>query len=281
MYWNSGWHEPRNHQFLQEFDPATLRPVGPPREMILAGTRRPLEKNWTLFQAPGAHLPVGGNSPCVPLLPQRATGDPSGMVWPVPFLPQRATGGPSGMVWPASGEAGPPTGRCTPDPSGGLFAVYSVTPHRILQFSVAGEGDVRFEDAAVTEWALGAFPACHGGLRGGAPPVLHDGRFWSFCHSVHDGPQGYCYAASAYCFAAEGPFAPLAEPLHPLPLAISLSRQRAHPRLNPAVDAVIYPCGAVWDGTRWVISHGINDEQCALSLVPHSAVVAAMRPLTP
>ena len=35
VYWNSGWHEPRNHQFLQELDPTTLRPVGHAREMLL------------------------------------------------------------------------------------------------------------------------------------------------------------------------------------------------------------------------------------------------------
>ena len=28
VYWNSGWHEPQNHQFLQELDPVSLRPVG-------------------------------------------------------------------------------------------------------------------------------------------------------------------------------------------------------------------------------------------------------------
>ena len=49
VYWNSGWHEPRNCQFVQEFDPATLLPLGYPRELLLRGERQKLEKNWTFF----------------------------------------------------------------------------------------------------------------------------------------------------------------------------------------------------------------------------------------
>ncbi len=53
VYWNSGWHEPRNAQFLQEFDPVTLCPVGAPRELTLWGARQKLEKNWALFEHGG------------------------------------------------------------------------------------------------------------------------------------------------------------------------------------------------------------------------------------
>jgi hypothetical protein len=49
LYWNSGWHEPMNHQFVQELDGADLRPVGLPRELVLRGERRALEKNWMFF----------------------------------------------------------------------------------------------------------------------------------------------------------------------------------------------------------------------------------------
>lgn len=49
IYWNSGWHDPWNVQFIQEIDCDTLRPVGDPRELRLAGSRRKIEKNWMLF----------------------------------------------------------------------------------------------------------------------------------------------------------------------------------------------------------------------------------------
>jgi hypothetical protein len=49
LYWNSGWHDPINHQFVQELDGADFQPVGSPRELILRGERRALEKNWMFF----------------------------------------------------------------------------------------------------------------------------------------------------------------------------------------------------------------------------------------
>lgn len=50
VYWNSGWHEPQNHQFLQEVDPVSLQPVGTARELQLSAQRQKLEKNWMLFE---------------------------------------------------------------------------------------------------------------------------------------------------------------------------------------------------------------------------------------
>lgn len=214
IYWNSGWHEPRNHQFLQELDSRSLAPIGPPRELQLRGERRPLEKNWTFFEArPGS-----------------------------------------------------------------LRAVYSIAPHRVLSFSVAGQGDIVFDEVENHDWTPAAYPSSHGGLRGGAPPVWHDGSFWSFCHSLHDGPQGYCYRAGVYGFSGEPSFVPTTEPVRPLDLGGLFKSVRSHPRLNPAVDEVIYPCGAAFDGTRWLISHGINDEHCAISCLSHAQVLACVRP---
>lgn len=212
IYWNSGWHEPRNFQFLQELDAATLLPIGCARELLLRGERQKLEKNWTMF-----------------------TGE------------------------------------------GNLYAVYSVAPHRILGFSLGSDGDILFEDVATTAWTLADYPHSHGGLRGGAPPCLADGQYWSFCHSVHNAPDGYRYAAALYAFAPTTPFAPTAGPTHPLDLGGSRAAFRTHARLNPAVGEVIYPCGAARDGARWLISHGINDEYCAISFLDHAAAVQTLR----
>jgi hypothetical protein len=215
IYWNSGWHEPHNCQFLQEIHPQTLQPVGYPRELLLTGERRKLEKNWTCFS----------------------------------------------------------------DERGQLRAIYSVLPHRVLAFSLAGDADITFEPIATQDWTLGKYPASHGGLRGGAPPVLFAGEYWSFCHSVHDGASGYNYQPAAYAFSASAPFAPTARPIAPLQFAAALAGKRDHPRLNPAVNEVIYPCGAAHDGARWLVSHGINDERCAISIVSHADVLASIERL--
>lgn len=49
IHWNSGWHEPRNHQFIQPLDPVSLAPLAAPREMVLEGERQAIEKNWVLW----------------------------------------------------------------------------------------------------------------------------------------------------------------------------------------------------------------------------------------
>jgi predicted GH43/DUF377 family glycosyl hydrolase len=215
VYWNSGWHEPQNHQFIQEFDAATLSPVGHARELVLPSGRQKLEKNWTLF------------------------GDE----------PQS------------------------------VHAIYSVLPHRVLACSLAGEGDVVFADEATSTWTLSEYPASHGGLRGGAPPQRVGDGYWSFCHTVHDGTAGYRYAAAVYRFAATSPFAPTHEPVAPLDLGMPFGEQREYPRLNPAVAEVIYPCGAAFHDGRWWISHGVNDEQCAISMLDETVVARAVRPV--
>jgi predicted GH43/DUF377 family glycosyl hydrolase len=218
IYWNSGWHEPRNHQFIQELDPVTLtpRPDTQARELLLRSERQKLEKNWTFFDAG-----VGGS----------------------------------------------------------LRAVYSIVPHRVLAFSLEGTGDVGFEENASSDWSINGYPANHGGLRGGAPPCRFGDEYWSFCHSVHDGPDGYRYLPAVYAFGAETPYTPTARPIRPLILGNPFGGQRTHERLNPAVGEVVYPCGAAHDGARWLVSHGINDEYCAISLVDHAELEAAVERL--
>lgn len=211
VYWNSGWHEPRNYQFLQEFDPATLRPLGEAREITLAGERRKLEKNWTFF----------------------------------------------------STELG-------------LFSVYSITPHRVLRIASLPEGDLRGETEAEMPWDLDAYPTCHGGLRGGSPPVWLGDEYWSIAHSVHDAPDGYRYAAAAYAFSARPPFHPTRAPIAWLPLPV---QPRTRPRLNPAVGEVAYPCGAAAVPGGLVVSYGVNDEGAAIAVLPAATLAACTRQL--
>lgn len=53
--WNTGWQEPSNRQLLCAVDPATLRPAGEARELVLDGPRQPIEKNWMLFGERDVH----------------------------------------------------------------------------------------------------------------------------------------------------------------------------------------------------------------------------------
>ncbi|MBZ2176381.1 MAG: hypothetical protein K7J47_01595 [Acidobacteria bacterium] len=49
LYWNTGWGDDENAQYLQELNPQTLLPAAPPRPLTLAAPRQRIEKNWMLF----------------------------------------------------------------------------------------------------------------------------------------------------------------------------------------------------------------------------------------
>jgi hypothetical protein len=213
VYWNTGWHDPSNHQFIQEIDPRDFRPIGLARELNLIGSRQKLEKNWTLF------------------------GD------------------------------------------GPFYAIYSITPHRVLQFSLEGEGAIDFTEAVSTEWNNDAYSRSYGTLRGGAVPQRIGEHYYSIGHSVHPAPDGYRYVPAVYRFAALHPFAPTDAPTRPLALPNPCGGTRRHPKLNPAVSEVLYPCGAAFADGQWLVSYGINDEYCAIAALSTAAVLDFLQPL--
>jgi predicted GH43/DUF377 family glycosyl hydrolase len=79
VQWNSGWHVP-NHQFLQELDAANLAPLGPARELRLAGERQPIEKNWTLL---GDTLHHAVYAPAPHQVLELAAEDSTSLLWRV------------------------------------------------------------------------------------------------------------------------------------------------------------------------------------------------------
>lgn len=206
LYWNTGWHSPQNEQYLQEMDARTLTPIGAPRLLILEGTRRQIEKNWTFF------------------------GD------------------------------------------GPYYAVYSIVPHRVLEFSVDGNGPIRFREVASVDWDPGDYVAEFGELRGGCPPIREGNSYLSIVHSLLPGVAGAQYLPAVYRFSAEPPFTPLAAPVTALPLFEPFQDARILPPLNPAVERVLYPCGATISGDSVLISYGINDELCAIARLHYNDV---------
>ncbi len=64
LYFNSGWHEPRNHQFVVALDENLFPSLGPAKEIDLLQPCKSLEKNWVfladtlsdLVYSPDPHL---------------------------------------------------------------------------------------------------------------------------------------------------------------------------------------------------------------------------------
>jgi len=211
LYWNSGWHEPMNSQFLQELEGVGLHPVGFPRELVLRGERRTIEKNWGIF------------------------GD------------------------------------------GPFYMVYSIVPQRVLEFSLEGTGDLDCVEIHATPWNNDEWTARHGELRGGAPPQRVGDHYYSVGHAVTGTPGDYRYVAGAYRFEARAPFAPTDVARLPLPLPNPFGARTLFERLNPVCGASVYPSGAVHEGGKWIISYGINDEQCAIAVISHEYILGTLR----
>ncbi len=214
VYWNSGMHEPFNHQFIVELDESTLKPIGRAREIVLEGERRPIEKNWTFF------------------------GD---------------------------------------DP---FYAIYSIEPHCVMEFSLQGENEIKFHPTAAVNWDSNGRRDSYGELRGGAPPQRSGNYYYNFCHSVYGVLGNFMYAPAVYRFEADFPFAPKDVSLKPLDLANPFGFNDSPERLNPAVKQVLYPCGAVFKDDKWIISYGVNDEFSIITEIPGSDVDAWLSPVS-
>ena len=199
-----------NHQFVQEFDGNSLSPIGHPRELVLDGGRRTLEKNWMFFGDDASH------------------------------------------------------------------AVHSVGPHRIMEASWASEDRVECAEIASTPWACGSFTAMYGELRGGAPPRGW-AEYFSICHAVERLARGVQIRRGSLPVLRRQAVCADAAPRCPLGFPNPFGGTRDHPKLNPAVGEVIYPCGAVFDGDQWFISYGINDERCAVATISHDFVLASLQ----
>lgn len=128
------------------------------------------------------------------------------------------------------------------DYGGKIHAVYSVTPHRVLAID-GSNATLAYE----TPWH-GKFES--GEPRGGASPILVDGEFWSFAHTIRMADRQYC--TIAYTFDAKPPFAP--RRYAKWPIVVPTPEGKPETERNLAT----YCCGSYYDESRreFVISSG-------------------------
>jgi hypothetical protein len=155
-------------------------------------------------------------------------------------------------------------------------AVYFAKGQRILRAVTAGQDAILFAAECETNWNPGVFVREYGSLRGGAPPCLHAGRYYSFCHARRSCSGRDSYVAAVYTFGEEPPFAPLARPCAPLALANPWGERALNPKLAPNVGEVIYACGTAWRDGKWVVGYGINNERCAIAQLDATEVDALL-----
>lgn len=145
-----------------------------------------------------------------------------------------------------------------------LHCVYSPSPHEVVAFDRTGKGRLVARDRGIA-WGYGL-------PRGGTPPVLYEGRYWSFFHSRLMTPHNrFRYFMGAYALNALT-FKP--ELVTPDPL---LSASADDPNLK-FLPLVVFPCGAVLDEGAWTVSLGVNDVRTAFVKISHKKLRERMHP---
>lgn len=144
-----------------------------------------------------------------------------------------------------------------------LHAVYEVSPHRVVTMGWTGHHPV-VEPCSNLEWNP---DWKFGEMRGGAPPVLHEGYYWHFFHShTIELPFERRYHCGVYLFEAHPPFKPVAIMDEPLFSA----RPQGVPR--HLAFSVVFPGGAARVEGGWKLSYGEHDWDCCFADIPDSDI---------
>lgn len=113
-----------------------------------------------------------------------------------------------------------------------------------------------------TEWDSAIWS--YGEIRGGTPPVRVGDEYLTFFHSSspwHGKKRQY--HMGAYTFEAKAPFAIKKITIEPL-----LSGSKYDP-FAESKPPCVFPCGALYDGNKWLVTLGVNDLACGFIEIDH------------
>lgn len=149
-----------------------------------------------------------------------------------------------------------------------VHLVYQGSPHLVVEFDDTGLCLLPLVEHK-TEWDNTVWR--FGEIRGGTPPVLRNGEYWTFFHSstpwLHPRRQ---YHMGAYAFSYDPPFR--ITRITPQPLLSGSQRDRWH----PGKPLVCFPCGALLEDDTWLVTGGSNDLDCFWAKIPHRDLLDLM-----
>lgn len=161
-----------------------------------------------------------------------------------------------------------------------IYAIYSITPHRVLRLKDWNSERMLFADAATTFWNAGAIANRYGIPRGGAQPLRRGDKLYHFCHASVRFADGSIYVPQCYEFDAAPPFALTRFTADPLPLPNPRGERYLLPKLNPRVRSVVYPAGNVaLEEDRILLSYGVNDEAAFVATIPFAEIERKLVPV--
>lgn len=155
---------------------------------------------------------------------------------------------------------------------GELYAVYTITNHRILH--------IQSEEASLAYWSSSAVPwGPKTEMRGGASPILVGNEYWHFFHSRYE-PRGRKrqYMTGVYAFEARPPFR--ITRILPEPILIADPRTNAGRDVNYADVVFIGGSEPVHSEfgrvDHWLLCHGVHDRHSEVHRWTHAELEARM-----
>lgn len=146
-----------------------------------------------------------------------------------------------------------------------LHCLYTSDPWSVVVFGNSWKEQTPFTYDGV-RWK-------YGWVRGGTPPVLVDGLYYTFFHSSMPWRGRYRrYYMGAIAFMADPPFTPVHWTQEPILIG---SQNDPWQQRKPLV---VFPCGAVHENDRWLISFGVNDLKCGYLEMPHVDLLKILAP---
>ena len=137
-----------------------------------------------------------------------------------------------------------------------LMCIYKLSPHMVLEFDWNGNLLTEYitHNSFQSNWKYGI-------PRGGTNPIYKDGYYISFFHShIYWGNGKRRYFMGNYKFNSVPPFNIIEKSNKPI-LWGNEKDERIYPKENPLV---VFPCGAILDEDKCLISLGVNDEKTAI-----------------
>lgn len=145
-----------------------------------------------------------------------------------------------------------------------LYLIYSINPHKVLKVDLSNStlkevGDTTF----YPEWR-------HGELRGGSCPIKVNDEYFGFFHSSFRYKNDKIfphpiYVMGMYGFEAKPPF--------------KVTKISKAPILFGDIHghiwstAVVFPCGAIYDKGKWLVSYGYNDYASKIVEIKHEKLI--------
>lgn len=137
--------------------------------------------------------------------------------------------------------------------------IYKASPHAVVVF----DDKLKYVRETASEWDSTKWH--YGEIRGGCPPVLVGGKYWTFFHSSvpMGGNLKRRYYMGAYCFESKPPFNVLG--FTPKPLLIGSK----HDRWAVTKPCCVFCVGSLFRDGEWILSGGVNDFDTFIARIPH------------